>query len=202
MRFQRVRVRDFTKERYLAMAKAFPRIREEKTQAYFMISLTLASLSFLGIFAINPTITTILELNKKLEDSKFVAQSLKTKMANLSSLHSQFEVLKSSWPTVNAAVPNTPRTAYLLGQMQALAEDTGVKVVDLQSFEVGLIKQEKTLKESSFVYSVSVEGDIPQLMQFLAAVTKFDRVIEIESVTLTDEGRKILTVRAKTFFTP
>jgi Tfp pilus assembly protein PilO len=201
--FKNIRMKDFTKERYLAMTKAFPRMQQEQTQAYFMLSLTFISLSFLGVFAINPTLTTIFELNKKLEDSKFVDQALKTKMANLSALHDKYAALQSDWPKVNAAVPNNPQTAYLLGQMQAIAEDTGVKVVDLQSFEVELTKQsEGTLKESSYVYSVSVTGDTPQLVEFLQAVTSFDRVIGIESVILTDEGRKILTIQARTFFTP
>lgn len=201
--FQKATVRDFTKERYLAMVKAFPKLREEKTQAYFMLSLTFISLSILGVFAINPTLSTIIELNKKLEDSIFVSEALKTKMNNLSALHAEHAALKNSWPVVEAAVPNDPRTTYILGQMQQIAKDTGVEVVDLQAFQVELSRQGKpTLKEASFVFSVSVEGNSTQQLQFLDAVTTFDRVVAIESIALTNETTQVLTIRARAFFTP
>lgn len=197
-------MKDFAKARYLALAKAIPGIKKERTQTYIMLSLTFVSLSFLGIFAINPTLTTIAELNKKLEDSIFVSEALKTKLANLSSLHGQYETMQSTLPIIEAAVPDTPKAAYVLAQMQAIARDTGVTVTGVQVFEVELTKKSQPLnpQEASFIFTITAEGETQQLLQFLQAATRFDRVIAIEAVTLTNEEKQALTIRAKAFFTP
>jgi Tfp pilus assembly protein PilO len=197
-------MKDFTKARYLAVVKAFPQLKSEQTQVYFMLILTFVALSFLGIFAINPTLTTIAELQKKLADSTFVDEQLKTKITNLSSLRTQYDELTTSWPIVNAAVPDTPLAAYVLGQVQTIAKDTGVSIVDLETFEVTLNKRSIPIqqKESSFTFSVSVTGSPQSQLQFLQALTQFDRVISLESITYSSEEKQILTVLVRTYFMP
>lgn len=61
-----------TKIKYLQL---LPNLKGEKTQKFTTLILTFFALSFFGLLAINPTISTISELNKELEDNKFVDQS-------------------------------------------------------------------------------------------------------------------------------
>lgn len=203
--FNKFVLKDFTKERYLALANAYPRLKEEKTQIYLMLSLTFISLSFLGIFAINPTLTTIVELNKKLDDSIFVSHSLETKIENLSSLNTQYEYLSDTWPLVNRAIPGTPQVVPVLGQIQTIAKNNNVTLTDLQSYQVDLTKniiQSKYIKAASFVFSATVTGPRDNLLQFVKAISRFDRVIAIESINFLNEGSQSVTIRAQAFFIP
>jgi hypothetical protein len=196
-------MKDFAKERYLAVVRAFPQIRQERTQIYFMLSLTFISLAFLGIFAINPTLTTIVELNKKLDDSKLANSALKTKIAHLSSLHSQYEEFTNTWPIVNAAIPDTPQVTYIVGQIQYIATATGVIVHDLEVFAVELTPQGKKIqKEASYVISVTVAGPNQGQIQFLQALNHFNRVVSTESISFSIEDKQLLTVRLRSYFTP
>lgn len=203
MSFGKVKMRDFAKERYLQMAKVFPQVKQEHVEIYGMLIMTFIAMSFLGLFAISPTLTTIVELNKKLDDSKYVFQQLETKKANLSSLHSQYDQLSRAWPIVNAAVPDAPNAAYLAGQIHELADQQDLKLTGLQTFPVELTKKGNLpTTQSSFVIVVSVEGTTEKLQEFLRSLTQFDRIVRIESITYSNDEKTVLTVRIRTFFTP
>jgi Tfp pilus assembly protein PilO len=204
--FNRFIIKDFTKERYLALVREHPRLGEEKVHIYIMLSLTFAALSFLGMFAINPTLTTIVELNKKLSDSEFVNQALKTKISNLSSLNTQYEALMNTWPIVDAAVPNDPRVVAVLGQIQAIAKVSNVQLSVIQSFEVELtnniIRKSALPKEASYVFTITAEGSKENLLQFVKTVSGFDRIVAIEAINYSNEEKQSVTIRARTFFSP
>lgn len=201
--FNKLVFKDFAKARYLEIVKRYPRLQEEKTQMYLMLSLTFLSLSFLGIFAINPTLTTITELNKKLEDSKYANDSLKSKIANLSTLNTQYRTYNDFWPLLDNAIPYDPQVANVLGQIQSVAKDNNVSVFSLQSYDVELTKRSSNLqKESSFVFSVTVEGTEENLLNYLQAISAFNRTISIESISFIHENTQRLTVRARAFFLP
>jgi len=198
-------MKDFRKARYLSLVKAYPLFKKERSQLYLLFSLTFLSLSLLGIFAFNPTITTIVELRKKLADSKFANERLKTKINNLSSLHAQYEALTNVWPVVNAAVPDEPKAAYVMGQVQAIAKATNVSIADLEVFQIELTKKTTPLqkqKYSSFTYSVTVSGSTEDQMTFLKTLSQFDRTISIESVTFSNDEKQLLTVVVRTYFIP
>lgn len=198
--FKKFTMKDFSKERYLSTIRSHPIFQNEKTQIYLMLSLTFLSMSFLGIFAINPTLVTITELNKKLEDSTYANDALKTKIGNLSSLQNEYISLTNTWPLVDAAVPDDPHVIYVLGQMQAIAKETGVTVTGLQAFEVELTKGKSRNKEASFTYSVTVQGEAQNLMQFIKTVSSFDRATTIEGIDYSNDPKTKATIRARSFF--
>ncbi len=198
-----MKLRNFAKERYLRVAKAFPIIQEEHTQRYVMLILSFLAMSLLGLFAISPTINTIVELNRKLEDSKFVFDALNTKKAHLSSLHSQYDTLQTVWPVVDAAVPDAPNVGSLVGQVQEIAHQYALEITNIQTFPVELTKQSTQLAtDTSFAFTISVDGPPDDLQAFVLALAKFDRVVRIESITLSNDEKSSLTVRLRAYFTP
>lgn len=203
--FNKQILKDFTKERYMAIVKSHPNLQEERAQIYTMLILTLVSLSFLGIFAINPTLTTIFELNRKLDDSEFVSDSLKAKIANLSSLNTEFDALTNTWPLVENAVPENPEAARLLGQLQAIAKTSNVTLTDMRSSSLDLpksqVKKTTLPKSDSFVFSITAKGDKDSLIRFADLVLSFDRVVTLESISYSNEAEESLTVKGRVFFT-
>lgn len=199
--FQGFIMKDFAKERYLAIVRNYPRLREEKTQIYMMLSLTFLSLSFLGIFAINPTLTTIVELNKKIADSEFTNDALKTKVTNLSSLYQQYQAMTSVWPLVDAAIPDDPKAAYLLGQIQAIARDTGVNIKTLQTAQIELTKTAKG-HDLAYDFDITATGNTENLIQFTKALSGFDRVISIDNIALSQKDLSDITIHGRAFYLP
>lgn len=198
-------ITDFTKERYLALVKSYPPLKEEKTQVYIMLILTFLALTFLGIFAINPTLTTITQLQRKLDDAKFADQSLKHKIDNLSSLNTQYESLADTWPVVDSVMPNEPKSVPLLGKIQALAKSSNVVLSDLQTNDVIIAKsgpKPKYQKEASFVFTATAQGTKENLYSFVKSIYLFDRIIAIESIIYTNDQKQNVTFRAKAFYLP
>ncbi len=201
--FKQTFLKDFAKERYMAIVRAYPRLQEDKTQRYILLTLTFLALSFLGILAINPTLKTITELNKKLEDSEFVNQALKTKLANLSSLNSQYERMSTDIPLIEAAVPSSAQAPFLLGQLRTLAKTTDVTITSLQTYQINMTQQKITPPRTvNFIFTLSIEGEKSNLVDFLHALNSFDRTVVIESLHFISEEEQRLTIRAKAFFIP
>ncbi len=203
MSIGKVKLRDFAKERYLRVAKAFPQVKQEQVEVYVMLILTFSAMAFLGLFAISPTITTIVELNRKLDDSKLLYQSLETKNANLHSLYTQYNELQNVWPAVNAAVPDTPQVAFVIGQVQQIAKQQNLKINSVQTFPVELTKHnDDPQAQASFVLTISVEGKTENLKIFVQKLVQFQRIIRVESITLANDEKEVLTVRIRAYFTP
>lgn len=190
-------------EKYLSL---MPDFKNERTQSFTTLVFTLVALSIFGIFAIGPTLSTIANLHKQLEDSSFVNQQLAKKIENITSLQAQYFTLEPDFPLVFAAVPESPTVPPLVGQLQAIAQDSSVEVLRAQAFEVGLTNVKATPNAQSYNFSIDVSGTYENLTQFLDAVSNFDRIISLDSVSYnraneTDGSLPFqLSIRGKAYF--
>src|SRR4051794_1976618 len=89
---------NLTAAKYREYLKLLPSIHDERTQLITMLIFTFVALSFFGLFAINPTLSTIVELKKELSDSQFVDQQLTNKINNLESLQQRYNLLGPDLP--------------------------------------------------------------------------------------------------------
>lgn len=190
--------------KYREYLKLLPKMQKESTKAITMLIFTFAGLSVLTIFAINPTLTTIIELNKQLEDSEFVHQQLATKMNNLSYLQQQYDQLTDDIPFVLAAIPQNAEVPKLIGQIQALAEEKKVTITSLEVSEITLSPtRESKTKGTSYTFNLNAEGDYNDMVEFSAALTKFNRIVTIDSISLTKNQRTnmlILVIKGRAYF--
>src|SRR5687767_10764921 len=83
--------------------------RDEKTKNLSAIILTFLALSFFGLFAINPTISTIVQLKKEIADNQEVNQKLEEKITNLSTLQQKYNLLQNDIPFIFSAIPQNPQ---------------------------------------------------------------------------------------------
>lgn len=159
-----------------------PYLNKERTQKFISIVLTLLALSFFGFFAINPTILTILKLQKELSDSQFVYNQLDSKIKNLSILRNQYANLQNDLPIIIDAVSTKPDVHLLFAQIQTVARESNVKLSKLQNFEVEVLKNNKGPEKQYYSYSFSIggSGSFENISNFLSTVTSMQRVINIE----------------------
>ncbi len=168
-----------------------PDLKKEKTQKYSSIIFSLISLSFFGIFAINPTLSTIAKLKKELSDTKFVDQQLQEKIANLSTLQEKYNIVEKDVPVVLAAVPDNPQVPLLMGQIQAVAKEAGVEIINLQSFEVDVPGSSNNQnKYSAFSFSTGVRGNYENLTNFIRTLSGMERVISLDTLSINRQGNQ------------
>lgn len=182
-----------------------PDFKEERTQKFTTILLTILTLSFFGIFAINPTISTIVKLRKELEDNKFVDNKLTEKIQNISTLQKKYTILQNDIPLILAAIPQSPEVPLLAAQVQGVAKNSNVLIQNFQTFEVEI--QEKSLPRnySSFSFALSVDGSYNDLYKFLSSLSNMQRVVSLELLSLTKKsGSNLLqlSVKGRAFFNP
>ena len=177
--------------------------KEERTKKFTTLVLSLVALSILGLFAINPTISTIIKLQKEIEDSKFVDQKLVDKINNLTKLQQEYELLKTDLPIIFSAVPQNPEIPLLVAQVQAIAVKEGVNLINIQSFQVELEKPQVIKKFSSYSFSLTAEGSYDNLLRFLSTITNMERVVAVDIVSITrktGDSNLQLTFKGRAFF--
>lgn len=174
--------------RYKEFMKSNPQFMREKAQqkytAYIHIVLSLITVSFFGIFAINPTISTIFNLQKKLEDNQVVYDGLKQKLQSLDTLSKQYKSLEPKLSFIDSAVPSSTEIPKLTRQLELLAASRQLTIDKLDFGQVEIYPANKTTPPVfSFTFNLSIRGEETQIKNFIYDIIAFDRIINLEKVT-------------------
>src|ERR1035437_9638611 len=153
-----LQIKGIKKEQYAKYLELIPDIKREKTQKYITIVLTLVTSIILGLFAINPTFSTIANLQKQISDNNFVDQQLQQKLNNLSILQQKYSAVQSDLPIISNAVPTTTQIPLFTAEIQSIAKDSSITLTGFQTAEVDLSKATAG-KYSSFDFTVSASGN-------------------------------------------
>ncbi|MFH1186872.1 MAG: type 4a pilus biogenesis protein PilO [Candidatus Levyibacteriota bacterium] len=174
--------RDIKKNKYFEL---LPDFKAEKTKKITMLALTLVALSFFGLFAIMPTLSTIAKLQKELEDNKFVDQQLQTKINNLSLLQQKYSSLQKDLPSIYSSVPKTPEAPLLAAEIQGLAKENNLNITSLQIFEAEVEKKPNDEKQySNFLFGVSTDGSYSNISNFIITIIDMQRVVNVEIISI------------------
>lgn len=160
-----------------------PRLQEKRVQSFTTITLSLITLSFFGIFAIGPTLSTIADLKKQISDDQFVNQQLQQKITNLTNLQVSYKSIQNDIPLVYQAIPETPQVTTIVGQMQTLAQISNVSLLNIQTLPVDISNISST-KYNSFSFALDISGSYANIKTFLQNITNFNRIITIDAMSL------------------
>lgn len=180
-----------------------PRFREEKTQAFTTIILTLFGLMLFGFFAIKPTIETIVKLQKELADTRFVNKSLEEKIANLSTLQQKYNALQQDLPIILRSLPKKPSVPLFIAQLQALARGTNVTVAGIQTSVIEIAQAQPSGDYGSFTFSTETEGTATAITDFLSTLINFERIVTIDSFSVTgstQQTKQKISIHGKVYF--
>ncbi len=169
-------------EKYLSAI--LPRFAEERVHSFTTIALSLLTLSFFGFFAINPTLSTIADLQKQISDNQFVSMQLKQKITNLTTLQGSYKGIQGDLPVLYAALPNTPDVTVLVGQLQSITQQSNVTLVNIQTLAVDVSALSPS-KYNSFTFALDISGSYANIQTFLQTITSFNRIITIDALSLT-----------------
>lgn len=194
--------KNISNKKYLEI---LPNLNDDKAQAFTTLVLTLIALSFFGIFAISPTLSTIAQLRKQLSDNEIVYEKLQEKLNNLVILEQKYSLLENDLPVIFSAIPQKPNSPTLLGQIQTLDQESNIMLERIQSSQVELTKLKDDVSGySSFAFSFDGQSlAYQEFLDLLSSLTNFDRIITIDSIstnfTEKDNALKI-SLRGKAYF--
>ena len=194
------------KDQYHKYLELMPDFKQEKTQKYMTIVLTLIASILLGFFALGPTLSTIASLQKQLEDSRFVEQKLQEKINTLSVLQKKYSDIEPDLPIIYEALPKTSQIPSSAAQIQGVANESGVKITNFQTSKTEVSHSAvSTKKFASYNFSVSVTGSYQNMAVFMDNLVNFQRIVTIEGISITkatalDNTDLKLTIKGMAYF--
>lgn len=175
----------------------------QKFIVYLYVILTLITVSFFGLFAIKPTLSTISNLKKQHEDSKLVYEQLRQKLQAIQTLDSLYQQIESDLPVLFLSLPTTTKIPYLTHQIGKMITDNGL---DLRALEFGRVEVYPTQKRNqslySFTFQMSVIGDSRRINAFLEQLINFDRLVSLDGIATgkTEPGSFGMLVSGRAYF--
>lgn len=172
---------------------------------YLELMLSLGTIIVFAIFAIKPTILTIVEINNEIKAKEESIEKLQKKLINLQTANSILQNQAENLKLIDEAVPNSASLEQVAKQIEKLASSNSINLTSLTSADV-VIKGQEEKSENELSVSFSVNGDYQNLFTFLQSIENTRRPIKIGSLIFnisksTDEKKLItLTISGTTPF--
>jgi len=217
------------KKRLVEYKKYYLKVRELSkeplAQTSFVLIASLLTVSFFGIFAIKPTLTTIADLLTEIKDKKEINQKLQAKIIALDRVETAYGQIKPKLGVVDKALPQKPEVAQLEQEIEYLIYKNNLLLTSagFGSFvvvgEEGEDKKEETnkkLKEEAeqetlggevkgLPFNLVTGGSYENIKSFLEDLENLDRLVIIETATFSKDtdikGAELqVTIRAEAFY--
>lgn len=191
--------------RYYNYIKPF--IRNRAVRVYSSVIFSLISITIFGLFAIKPTLATIVSLQKSIEQQQQILDTLNTNSLNLAQGKKNYDNLDPQFVSkLDNLLPNSTSLPNLIDSLESLAQSHQASISGLQFQPTELIGTPMTLaKEASLKeidFTINVQGSFSQLTNFLSALEKARRLITVSSVNFgkSEDGPLVLSINAKAYF--
>lgn len=181
--------------------------QKEDLRMFLEILLSLATVSFFGVFALRPTLVTIAALLTEIKSKEEIVAKLDTKIQSLALATSLMESETARLPLIENAVPASASPETLVRQVEGLAAKNGINLLGVSLGQVTLLGEVKKIPPEEGVtplpedalgisFSISLSGSYPQLLGFLGDLEKLRRPLAIDTTgittTETEEGKTLV----------
>jgi len=133
--------------------------------------LSIGAILFFAIFAIRPTLVTMSDLVKEIEDKKALDQKMTQKIAALSTAQFTYLEAEEELRALDQALPTTPDFIRSLKIIEKIASERGILINTIAVTEIPKeIEKEiafSKLEKMSFPVSLSLSGDYNQIRLFV-----------------------------------
>jgi Tfp pilus assembly protein PilO len=161
--------------------------------------LSVGAVIFFAVFAIRPTLLTMSDLLKEIDDKKKLVEQLDRKIAALATIQTEYLQLQDRLVVLDEALPNTPQLIYSLKVIEKIAQEEGLI---LTAITVGEIPEEVDssptaagIQRINVPVSIAVTGDYPTIRQFIETLQNNRRSFVIDTIVFSiseEKGTRIL----------
>lgn len=186
-----------------------PILRNQAVRDYAPLVFSLITSAIFAYFAIKPTLSTIVSLQKTLEEQKQTLAQIDQKTNDLTLARKNHqEISPKGLDNLSNMVPPSPDLPYIIDNLNYLASinQATISGLQFQPLDLGGAQSSASAKASNFGqidFTVNAQGPYENLTQFLDSLGKASRLIEVRSVTFTkgETGPLLMSVSAKAFYT-
>lgn len=163
-------------------------IAQVSTELFFTIGATI----FFAAFAIRPTIITMTQLVKEIQDKKTALTALKNKVATLSTVQSEYFSQQDRFYVLDEAIPENIVFEKVLNTIEKAASDLQLSVTALQLTEVPFTPKEqlefKNKSPNTVNITMNVTGSYTQIRDYVEQLGNMRPLLTVDSVSLTNGG--------------
>lgn len=166
-----------------------PLVKNKFVRTYSSLAFSLVAVMIFAVFAIKPTITTILVLEQNINEQRDVADKLKTKAQNLSLGKQNFEKIdQDTIDKINALLPRKTDITSVGESVATVVRSNEASVSAIQfqptdlNGESNNLSAAPSLHEVSFVLNAS--GTYESLVASLNSLSNSSRLVRIDSVSM------------------
>lgn len=181
------------KRSYSNYYKRFQQLaKKPETKISGLISLTIFTVAFFGMFAILPTFKTIASLNKEIEDAESVNIKLTKKIQALDTAGELYAGTIKEFDVISGVLPEKAFFERLAWQIHWLAKDKDLLISSGHFGEFFVtgekIKSDKEVLELST--EIVIDGTYGKIKEFVEDLVKIDRLITINEISINSKGYK------------
>lgn len=148
--------------------------------------LSVATIIFFALFAIKPTLLTMSDLVKEIEDKKSLDKKLSQKVAALSTAQATYVGLQSRIGVLDDALPTGPHLIETLKIIEKIASEQGLVIstigVSVVPDEIESKTKFSDLKRVPLVLKIGVEGDYLAIRDFVGELQLSRRSLITETI--------------------
>lgn len=176
---------------------------------YLELILSIVTITLFSIFAIKPTIITIVDVNNEIKGKEATIAKLDKKIKDLQTASSILQSQGQNLSLIDSAIPDSAELDQSIKKIENLSALNSVQITNLNSSEIVLKGiQDKKRKDNELAnlpenpnelpLSFSVSGDYQNLFNFLTSVENLQRPLKIDTFIFNTsksvEDKKLITL--------
>ncbi|MBI4067385.1 type 4a pilus biogenesis protein PilO, partial [Candidatus Gottesmanbacteria bacterium] len=162
-------------------------------------------LSFFGLFAIKPTLTTAVKLNREIQELRDLNAKYEEKITNIVKAQSAYENIREDIPLFFMTLPDNPEFTSLIMTHEKIATASNMSLEQMALDPVPISKEKRTGVLNSFDINLLLSGNYIDLSSFLDHFLKSQRLVSIDQLNLdqknsTADGILRTQIKSKSYY--
>ncbi len=184
-----------------------PVVKNKYVRTYSSFVFSLITISFFTYFALKPTISTIISLQKSINEQQDIYNKITQKRRDLETARNNYlKIPPEVKDRIFKLLPNSTSVPPLVDDLNTVAILNQATLSAIQVDETELvgepeqITKDNTLKELNV--SITATGTYSQLMGILKSLSSSNRLVKLDSVVMNKplDGPLVMILKTKSYF--
>lgn len=163
------------------------KLGKEKTISYVTVGFTMLVVVLLVVFAIRPTVTTIVKINKEVKEKENISSLLKRRIQTISTLNDEYEESKEKFEMLSLVFPVSERYVLFLSNIEPVISRNGFKLnsVSFDRYEGETYNLSPSVLKPTTA-KVSISGEYNNFINLLKDLESLPIHTVVESVSFSN----------------
>ncbi len=157
-----------------------------KTKDYTFASIFFITFSIFIVFAIKPSLTTAVSLQKQESELRIIDSKYEQLIAQIITIQTSLEQVRDKLYLVDEALPEQPKLNVIMQDIQKSALDNNVSIVKINVHKINLVETEKDIFRSMTV-NVEFAGTFENYMKFESDLANQRRLKKVKTLEISRE---------------